>query len=238
MQTILTMETRLLHALGRGQTARNKRPRLGLAAVCALMSMLLLAGLGAVFLVNLVGSGWLTANLTSKRDPPHCLAQYDLCSILFAWSFMGVFNSLLFWQGLGFLQDHAGGFEQRSSAGALTAVESFASEFAAVALQDQSLLAGASRAGIALHFPTLAENHSASLETSSPFSSCVGRRDMLPFHPLHQQGRRLQPGSLQLTAGTETLRREDIAVAIITDAGHQDYAKFSRAWRQVCIGHE
>ena len=56
MQTILAMETRmLLQAIGHGQTARNRRPQLGLAALCALISMLLLAGLGSVFVLKLVG---------------------------------------------------------------------------------------------------------------------------------------------------------------------------------------
>ena len=66
---------------------------------------------------------------------------------------MGVFDSLLVWQGLGFLRDHAINFEQRPSAGAVTAVESFASKFAAVALQDQSLLTGAFQADNFLHWP-------------------------------------------------------------------------------------
>ena len=58
----------MLQAIGHGQTARCKRPRLqlGLAAVCALMSMLLLAGLGAVFMLKLVGSGLVDCKVETE----------------------------------------------------------------------------------------------------------------------------------------------------------------------------
>ena len=44
-----------------------------------------------------------------------------------------------------------------------------------------------------------------------------------------------QGAEQQLQGKLGKLTKDDLAVAVVTDKGHEDYVHFSRGWRQVCF---